>query len=50
MESSLCKELGEKSHLPGKSYLPSEEELKSYLQKVENMEYSLVSEFGLRCM
>ena len=44
MESSLCRDLGEKSHLPGKSYLPSEQELKNYLQKVENMEYTLVSE------
>ena len=43
MESSLCKDLGEKSHLPAKSYLPSEEELKTYLQKVENLEYTLVS-------
>ena len=42
MENSLCKDLGEKSRLPGKSYLPSEEELKSYLQKVENLEYTLV--------
>ncbi len=44
MESSLCKDLGEKSHLPGKSYLPSEEELKNFLQKVENLEYTLVSQ------
>lgn len=46
MENSLCKDLGEKSKLPGKSHLPSEEELKQYLQGVENLEHTLVSMHG----
>lgn len=42
MENSLCKELGEKSKMPTKSHLPTEEELKSFLHGVENMEHTLV--------
>lgn len=42
MESSLRKEVGERSQLPGKSHFPSEEELKRYLQGVENLEMALV--------
>ena len=43
MESSLCKELGEKASVSSKSEVPSEEELKRFLQRVETLEHTLVS-------
>ena len=45
MDNSLCRDLGVKSKLPGKSHLPSEQELKSYLHEVENLEHTLVRNF-----
>lgn len=42
METSLCIELDEKSQLNDKAHLPTEEELKLYLQRVENLEQTLV--------
>ena len=42
METSLCKELGEKSQLSMKSSLPSEDALKCYLHRVEGLEQTLV--------
>lgn len=41
MESSLCKELGEKTSVSSKSEVPSEEELKCFLQRVETLEHTL---------
>lgn len=41
MESSLCKEMGEKTQPCSKSQVPSEEELKSFLQRVETLEHTL---------
>ena len=43
MESSLCKELGEKTKSYSKSQIPSEKELKCFLQNVESLEKTLVS-------
>jgi hypothetical protein len=43
METSLCKELGEQTQPCGKSQIPSEEELKRFLQRVETLERTLVS-------
>lgn len=42
MENSLLKEMGETNKFSLKSTLPSEEELKCYLQNVENLEHTLV--------
>lgn len=43
MENSLCKEMGETTQPCCKSQVPSEEELKSFLQRVETLEHALVS-------
>lgn len=45
MESSLCKELGESEVCVGcqaTTHLPSEDELKKYLNRVEGLEQTLV--------
>lgn len=49
MENSLCKEMGETNKFSFKSTLPSEEELKCYLQNVENLEHTLVSGVCYMC-
>ena len=43
MEISLCKELGDRCEISAsKTHLPSEEELREYLQRVEKLEQILV--------
>ena len=53
MEVSLCKEMGEKTQPYSKSQVPSEEELKKFLQQVEALEHTLVSwciRVSVQCM
>ncbi len=44
METSLCKELGEASQLRGGTHVPSEKDLKQYLNRVEGLEQDRVGQ------
>ena len=51
MELALCKELGEQAEVcASKKQLPSEEELRGYLKRVETLEQTLVGWSGLCCL